>query len=159
MHAEKEKDDKADVGITIAPMTAEDLDGVLEIEQVSFPRPWSRRQFTNELNNPVSNAYVIRLAPDGIVAGYTVFWIIQGEGHILNIAVRGECRRRGLGNRLLSHCLRVMMLNNVFEVFLEVRRSNDVAKGLYRAFGFKEIAERKNYYGDEDAIVMKLAFW
>ena len=159
MHAEKEKDDKPDVAVTVAQMIVEDLDGVLEIEQASFPRPWSRRQFTNELNNPVSNAYVIRSAADGVVVGYTVFWIIQGEGHILNIAVRKEHRQKGLGNVLLSQCLRVMMVNNVFEVYLEVRRSNDAAKGLYRNFGFKEIAERKNYYGDEDAIVMKLAFW
>jgi ribosomal-protein-alanine N-acetyltransferase len=37
---------------------------------------------------------------------------------------------------------------------LEVRASNQSAIGLYRAFGFREIALRRKYYGDEDALVM-----
>ena len=44
----------------------------------------------------------------------------------------------------------------VYEVFLEVRVSNDVARELYKKFGFREAFIRKNYYGDEDAIVMIL---
>ena len=51
-----------------------------------------------------------------------------------------------------------MRRNLVFEVFLEVRKSNAAARVLYRSFGFTEAFERKNYYGDEDAIVMTLVF-
>jgi ribosomal-protein-alanine N-acetyltransferase len=39
---------------------------------------------------------------------------------------------------------------------LEVRPSNAAARGLYRKFGFRDVARRKRYYSDngEDAIVM-----
>jgi ribosomal-protein-alanine N-acetyltransferase len=37
---------------------------------------------------------------------------------------------------------------------LEVRASNRGAQELYRRFGFAPVGVRKNYYKDEDAIVM-----
>jgi ribosomal-protein-alanine N-acetyltransferase len=37
---------------------------------------------------------------------------------------------------------------------LEVRITNSVAQGLYDRFGFDPVGRRKNYYKDEDALVM-----
>ena len=37
---------------------------------------------------------------------------------------------------------------------LEVRVSNSSAQGLYERFGFRPVGRRKNYYPDEDALVM-----
>ena len=55
----------------IRAMQAHDLDAVLEIEQLSFPRPWSRQSYEHELyNNKYSLMLVlerdggITLAPD-----------------------------------------------------------------------------------------------
>ena len=42
------------------------------------------------------------------------------------------------------------------EVFLEVRESNVGAIKLYTQNGFKKIAERAKYYGDETALIMLL---
>lgn len=139
-------------------MAAEDLDEVLRIENLSFPNPWSRGQFESELRNPVSHPYAlkVRKAGSSVLAAYIIYWVIQGESHILNIAVAPEYRRRGFAAELLGHALDMMRKKMVWEVFLEVRRSNRAAQNLYRKFGFKEAFERKNYYGDEDAIVMTL---
>lgn len=141
-------------------MTAEDLEDVLDIERVSFPNPWSRNQFESELRNPVSFEYTLKVnAPGGsTLAAYIVFWVVHGEAHILNIAVKPAFRRQGAGRTLLAAALDMMQRNLVYEVFLEVRRSNRAARDLYRKFGFKEVFERKGYYGDEDAIVMTLEF-
>lgn len=143
-------------------MTAEDLDEVLMIERLSFPNPWTRAQFESELKNPVSFAYTLKEAPrrggNPRVSAYIVYWIVQGEAHILNIAVAPEQRRKGLATWILETTLDFMRKNLVFEVFLEVRKSNAAALRLYRKLGFKETFERKNYYGDEDAIVMVLVF-
>jgi ribosomal-protein-alanine N-acetyltransferase len=54
-------------------------------------------------------------------------------------------------------------LQHVFEkfkehrvAFLEVRKSNTAAIGLYERFNFKRIHIRKKYYSDgEDAIIMQ----
>jgi hypothetical protein len=46
-------------------MEAEDLDEVLEIEQASFPRPWTRGMFEGELANPVSFSYTLKVRLEG----------------------------------------------------------------------------------------------
>lgn len=145
-------------GHSVQPMTADDLDEVMAIENVSFPKPWTRPMFEGEFRNPVSSAYVLKLRAGGKeeVGAYIVFWIVHGEAHILNIAVNPKYRGRGVAARLLSMMLQIMKRKMVYEVFLEVRVSNDVARGLYKKFGFREAFVRKNYYGDEDAIVMIL---
>lgn len=41
-------------------------------------------------------------------------------------------------------------------VTLEVRGSNEIARGLYHKYGFREVGVRKRYYADnnEDAVIM-----
>ena len=145
-------------GHSVQPMAAEDLDEVMMIENASFPKPWTRTMFESEFRNPVSSAYVLKVKADDKeeVGAYIVFWIVHGEAHILNIAVDPKFRGRGLATRLLSMMLQIMKRKMVYEIFLEVRVSNDAARELYRKFGFREAFIRKNYYGDEDAIVMIL---
>jgi len=140
-------------------MKAEDLDEILRIEQASFPKPWTRSMFEGELRNPVSFSYTLTVRPqEGLerIGGYAVLWIVHGEAHILNIAVNPEYRGRGIASRLLGLMLDLMKRNLVYEVFLEVRVSNTAARALYGKYGFREAYIRKNYYGDEDAIVMVL---
>lgn len=139
-------------------MSRSDLEEVLKIEGRSFRKPWSTGQFESELGNQVSRSFTLSIEDDGSqsLAAYMIFWVVHGEAHILNIAVRPEYRRRGLAAELLKAALDYMRGNMVFDVFLEVRRSNAAARALYAKFGFKEAYERKDYYGDEDAIVMTL---
>jgi len=158
-------------------MTVDDLEGVLEIERVSFPSPWPRSQFERELKNPLSYAFTakvaspspISLSPEGReegegegeglrIIGYVIFWLVGDEAHILNIAVHPGFRRRGIAKALLSFTLELLLKKGGKGVFLEVRRSNLAARRLYKGFGFKEIGVRKGYYTDnqEDAIVMGL---
>lgn len=140
-------------------MEAGDLDEVLEIEQSSFPKPWTRGMFEGELRNPVSFSYTLKVRPQEgkeEIGGYVVLWVVHGEAHILNIAVNPKYRGKGIATRLMSLMLELMKRNLVYEVFLEVRVSNTAARNLYKRFGFRESFVRKNYYGDEDAIVMVL---
>jgi [ribosomal protein S18]-alanine N-acetyltransferase len=141
-------------------MTVEDLDEVLRIERDSFPKPWTRDQFESELKNPVSTAYALKVTEGGRekLGAYIIFWVVHGEAHVLDIAVNQGMRRRGLATMLLEAALEHMQRNMVYEVFLEVRTSNRAAISLYSKFGFRESFIRKNYYGDEDAIVMTLVF-
>ena len=143
----------------ILPLTEEDIDEVLKIEEDSFPKPWSRNIFEKELKNPVSYSLAGWLTRDSsdLLAAYVFFWIVQGEAHILNLTVRGEFQRMGLSRRLLGFVLQFMSEKGVEDIFLEVRRSNKAAISLYESFGFRVFYERKNYYEDEDALVMGLS--
>jgi len=150
--------DKIPPAHVITPMANSDIDEVVRIEQQSFPNPWTWSMFDNELLNPVSSAYTVKVPQGGgsLIAGYIIFWVVYGEAHILNIAVHPDFRRMGFAKELLDAAIEDMKRLLVYEVFLEVRRSNEAARSLYRLYGFKESFERKKYYGDEDAIVMAL---
>lgn len=87
---------------------------------------------------------------DNIVKGF-----IHIEDHfdfidIINIAVDKNYQHEGIGSKLLEY---VINLNK--RIILEVRSSNTNAIKLYTKYGFKNINIRKNYYGNEDAIVME----
>jgi ribosomal-protein-alanine N-acetyltransferase len=90
------------------------------------------------------------------VGGYMIFWIVHGESHILNIAVAPELRRMGLGKGMLAFAIKLMRERGVAEVFLEVRVSNKASIRLYERFGFEHAYVRPRYYGNEDALVMRL---
>ncbi len=138
----------------IQRMTESDVDGVAELDKQCFAKPWSRRSFEDELKNSLAVYFV---ASEGsTVIGYCGFWQVAGEGDITNIAVLPGYRRRGVGGRLLGRLIDEAEALGLGSLTLEVRRSNETAKRLYRKYGFEQVGERKRYYSDnnEDAIIM-----
>ena len=139
----------------IRRMTLDDLDAVVAIEAATFPIPWSRDSFRQELERNVAARYLVA-EMEGQVIGYAGAWIILDESHITNIAI--EESRRGLGyGRALTTAL-MQYLSNLGAAYatLEVRRSNLRAQNLYKSLGFVELGVRKRYYEDnrEDALIM-----
>ncbi|MBX5465755.1 MAG: ribosomal protein S18-alanine N-acetyltransferase [Clostridia bacterium] len=160
--AEPPADGRGDAGAPAEPlhlefreMRLEDLPEVLAIERVSFPTPWSRQSFINELTDNGYAHYVVALR-DGRVVGYSGMWLILDEAHITNIAVHPELRGRGAGDLLLSEMERRARERGINRMTLEVRPSNAPARRLYLRHGFVERGIRKGYYADtqEDAIIM-----
>jgi len=144
--------------ITICPMTEADLDEVLAIETDSFPRPWARDHFLDELQSP--HAFpLIALGPGNRVIGYICPMLVVDEGHILDVAVHKEFRGKGVGRMLVERVLQDCCENGAEFVSLEVRLSNLSAICLYRRLGFIETGRRKAYYENgEDALVMEYIF-
>lgn len=143
-------------GILVRNATYRDLDRVLDIEQVSFPSPWSRTAFENELHKPISLFLVAQVGED--VAGYIIAYHYAESSHIVNIAVAPEYRRHGIGRRLLERAIEEARMDNLDFVFLEVRASSLPAQRLYESMGFRPIKRLPNYYSREleDAIVYRL---
>lgn len=143
------------MNISIREMREEDLDRVMEIEKEAFTPPWSREAFLLELTKNLLAKYIVALV-DGDIAGYGGIWLILDEGHITNIAVDKEYRGLGIGNKLLEGLIQLCIDRNIRAMTLEVRKSNEVAKSLYKKYGFKEYGIRPKYYQDnnEDAIIM-----
>ena len=143
-------------GPSLAPMTLDDLDEVLEIERASFQTPWSRGAFRYELTqNRVARSIVVRVGRQ--LVGYLCLWEIGHEIHVTNLAVHPSFRRRGTARALLRHVLDGARRNGVELVFLEVRPTNVEALALYESLDFRVIGRRKGYYFDtgEDALVME----
>ena len=74
----------------------------------------------------------------------------------MNIVVKKDFRNQGIASLLLKELINLSKSLNVKNLFLEVNEKNTPAILLYNKFGFKKISTRKNYYKDNNAIVMKL---
>lgn len=142
--------------ITPEPMTAEDLDEVLSIETVSFPTPWSRQMFLDELAHRHSRLIVFRTS--GQIVGYMCFWQVLDEAHLFNIAVADTKRGRGIGLKMMQYLDEICRRNGMNRIILDVARRNSPARALYKKAGFSSIGFRKKYYAvvDDDALVMEI---
>ena len=90
--------------------------------------------------------YLENDAPIGLISYSLIYDRIELE----YIWVHKDFRKCGIGSKLMDK----MLLENVSNVTLEVRKSNVDAIGLYEKYGFKVVSVRDNYYGSEDAFLM-----
>lgn len=139
----------------IRPITESDIDGVLAIERASFPTPWSRGMFLDEMLQGATRAWFVADSPWGIL-GYGGLMEVEEEGHLLNLAVRADARRQGIASALLAAVLVEAQRRGLERITLEVRPSNAGALAMYEAFGFTVAGSRPGYYSDtgEAATIM-----
>ena len=147
------------MNIGIAPMTADHLEEVAELERICFSAPWSRAMLAEELENDCS-AFLVALDETGAVAGYAGVQVVLDEGYITNVAVRPEYRKQGVASKLLQVFLDFAEAHRLAFLTLEVRASNTAAIVLYGRKGFRSAGRRKNYYEHptEDAVIMTRYF-
>jgi [ribosomal protein S18]-alanine N-acetyltransferase len=115
---------------------------------ISRLMPWRKK--------PAAATAPLPPAPRHFITGFAGIWMMAGEGHITNIAVRQEYRGRRLGEHLLLATIDLGQSLDAMFMTLEVRASNIVAQALYNKYGFMEMGVRKGYYLDnhENAIIM-----
>ncbi len=147
--------DPGSVPIAIREAERADLLGIYRIEQRCFPSPWPYQAFLSHLD---ATAFLLATV-DGALAGYVVADVFAGftarKGHIKDLAVGPDYRRRGVASRLLASSLARLRAGGAARVNLEVRRDNDPARNLYEDFGFSEERVEAGYYEDgTDAVVM-----
>ena len=143
--------------IKIVPMAAEHLNDVAALELACFSRPWSRQMLAEELDNQCA-AFLVALEPETEkVIGYAGLLVAADEGYITNVAVRPDCRRRGVAGQILQVFLDFAQAQGLAFLTLEVRDSNAPAAALYASLGFAQIGLRKNYYQHpkEDARILR----
>ena len=61
-----------------------------------------------------------------------------------------EHRKKGIASKLMDK----MLEENINNITLEVRTTNESAINLYKKYNFKVVSTRKKYYGNEDAYLM-----
>ena len=113
---------------------------IKELIFLDHPNPYARRLEYYDNDNLV---------------GYLEYSLIYDRIEVDNFFVNEERRKKGIGKKLLSYLVVVAINNHVVNMTLEVRCSNEIARNLYKQFGFREVALRKFYYGDEDGILME----
>lgn len=136
-------------------MTKDHVSQVADLERLCFSAPWSENAISAEIGNPLSCWLV---AVDGqTVAGYVGSQAVMGEADMMNIAVRPDYRKLGIGRNLVKKLIACLKDRGNYQLFLEVRVSNEAAIGLYQKMGFIEVGRRPGYYvkPKEDAIILR----
>ena len=129
------------------------IDELYYVEQSCFGNPWTEKMLECELNSPLS--IVETEERDGKIVGYALGRVVADEAELLKICVLGEWRKRGIAGKMRFALLGKMREKGAAACFLEVRSKNAPALSLYQKMGFEQIALRRNYYPDDDAVVMR----
>jgi len=134
-----------------------DLPQIVAIERAAFVDPWEEGTLQESLAYYPETFFVAK--SNGDVAGFVAGGIEDtGEevyGHIMNLAVAPEYRRRGVGHHLIRRLEQEYLLLGASGVQLEVRITNTGAQEFYRRLGYREVFQVAAYYAnEEDALVM-----
>ncbi|NLI98026.1 ribosomal protein S18-alanine N-acetyltransferase [bacterium] len=139
----------------IRPMVNADLARVYEIEQESFPSPWSMKMLEEELL--LEHSLSLALEEENTLKAYLFVRTVADEMHIVNLAVDTRERKKGFAALLIKETLARSRATGAKYIFLEVRTTNLAAIRLYEKFGFRILRMRSRYYEDSsDAYEMAL---
>ena len=116
--------------------------------------PWPRHMLHAELGKSGTIDIVCVIGNE--VVGFVLASRYADVWHILNVGVRPDHWRRGIGRLLLEDTITRGDEVPHLGFTLEVRISNAPAIALYRGFGFIDHGVRPGYYSDnnEDALIM-----
>lgn len=131
----------------------EEFEELYALEQACFGGSWTRDMLRAELLNPLTVSVCERA--DGKLAAFALGRVVTDEAELFQIGTLPEYRGRGLAKLLLERLHAKMREKGAAVCFLEVRSRNAAAIALYEKFGYERISVRRDYYPDDDAIVMK----
>lgn len=138
---------------TFKKMDIQDLEEIKDVLLSDFDNFWSYEVLREELLSD-SSLYIVAKKQNEII-GFAGIKIIIDEADIMNIVVKKSYRNNGIGSLLLENLILTSNKKNLNFINLEVDCKNTIAINLYKKFGFEEISLRKNYYKNNDAIIMK----
>lgn len=152
--------------ISFRSATEADIDDIVAIENDCFTDAWSAESFRSSLANPFCEVIVGVCHGDGYsdtddelsnIVAYAVMMHIYEQGEIAKVAVAKSYRRQGIALRLVGWLLKIAEHEDVENVFLDVRQSNEAARALYEKAGFTPYATAEAFYKSpvETAIKMK----
>ena len=135
---------------------AGDIGAVMALGSSTSLNNWSESDFVQVLDGETGEL-TLAIADSDIV-GFVASSSVIDEVTLLNVAVHGAWKRRGLARRLIGDMLDRRHSAGARRCLLEVRESNQAARALYASMGFAVDGRRPDYYpvGDsrEDAVLM-----
>ena len=138
--------------INIYDMTLEDINSLKDRLIVDFDDFWTFDVLKSEILS--NNSKYIVIKNDSEILGFAGIKIILDEAGIMNIVVKKAYRNKKIGSLLLDSLVKLSKELSIKSITLEVNEKNLVAFHLYEKFGFKKVGIRKNYYNNENAIIM-----
>ena len=112
------------------------------------------KSFNYKLNKETFNNTFLRVLvyEEDYIKGILVYQHLYDRIEIDYIIVDNKYRNCGIATKLLNHI--EGKYNDIKNITLEVRVSNKEAINFYLKNGFREVTKRKNYYNNEDGLLM-----
>mgnify|MGYP004550661219 FL=1 len=132
----------------ISKLTKEEVQEVIQLGTMLNPN--FSKLFHIENLNPNETIYIYK--EKNINKGFIHIQNGLDIIDLLNIIVKPEYQNQGIGSVLLKY---IIDNKQDKKIMLEVRSKNINAIKLYQKYDFKIINIRKNYYKDDDAIIME----
>jgi ribosomal-protein-alanine acetyltransferase len=135
-------------------MTAEDIDDAAALEKLNLGKEaWSRKQLLDAMTRDDTIYLVAEKA--GRIVGLCGVQNISGDGEITNVSVAGDCRKEGVGYKMVKQLLERGHGLGIENYTLEVRGANAPAIRLYEKLGFKSEGVRPGFYEEpkDDAVI------
>ena len=132
----------------ISKLTKEEVQEVIQLGIMLNPN--FSKLFHIENLNPNETIFIYK--ENNSIKGYIHIQNGLDIIDLLNIMVKPEYRNQGIGSALLKY---IIDNKQDKKIMLEVRSKNINAIKLYQKYDFKIINIRKNYYKDDDAIIME----
>ena len=131
-----------------------DLKSVLKIEKKVYNKPYWTESMLKRLFNKDSNEIIWITEVKQKIVGYLIEQRCDNEINLLNVAIDKSFQNQGIGKKMMDYFLRIIPDNS--SVFLEVNKSNFIARKIYYNLNFEIIDIRKSYYNNGgDALIMK----
>ena len=128
------------------------IDKVMALESEMFGSA-NINEISNTLSSDVIKYYVL-IDGDNLI-GFLQGKIIFPEAEIYDIAIKVSEQGKGYSKLLMDYFISQSKSSGCETIFLEVNKMNNKALSLYESYKFYKYGERKNYYGNSDAILMK----
>ena len=102
--------------------------------------------------NPYNKMMVYEI--DNKIVAFIDYSIIYDKVELNYIIVIPSYRNQGIASKLMEFLVEETKKNKCINITLEVKVNNESAIGLYEKHSFYKLTIRKNYYNNEDAVMM-----
>lgn len=136
----------------IREMTMADVDRVFELEK-EYIGDCDKESIRKTIDSQTLKYFVLRI--DEKIVGFFECSVIAPEAELYDIVIEKDEQGKGYSKLLMNYFIDLLKKNNIETIFLEVNKINKRAIALYEKYGFEKYGERKNYYGENDAVLMK----
>ena len=138
--------------LIVKKLTQFEIDKIYELEE-NYIGKCDRLSIEKTLDSETLSYYLLLINEE--VVGFFECSIISPEAELYDIVVDEGYQGLGYSKILMDYFINLVKDNNVETIFLEVNSMNYKALSLYKKYGFVEYSLRKNYYGNNDAVLMK----
>lgn len=140
--------------MNLSVLTVGDVEALTQFEKENFNDGWNEQMLYSSFETGRFFGY--KLTQNHKIIAFITYSVTLDTADVESVVVAKDYRKKGYASLLIESAIKDAQNKGAKRLFLEVRKSNTPAINLYEKFGFKQLFERKKYYGDgEDALVLQ----